>query len=173
MSVPIKFGAGAMFPIFSWPKVGGGAVTPGAGVDWRMLVIYRGAHCALCVRYLHRVSGLQKQFTSAGVRVWALSADPLDRAAEQATREGWCIPVLAELQQDQMRELGLYISAPRSPGETDRNFAEPAIFVINPESKVQIVDVSNAPFARPEPQGLLEALSFVIDTRYPIRGTAG
>lgn len=172
MSVLNKFQAGGLFPSFTWPSIEGTAVTPGTGVDWRLLVIYRGAHCPLCVKYLHTLNKLQDQFAKLGIRFWSLSADPIERAKERAEREGWTIPILAELQEEQMRTLGLYISAPRSATETDRNFAEPATFVINPEGKVQIVDVSNAPFARPDPEALLGGLSYVVQNGYPIRGMA-
>ena len=82
-------------------------------------------------------------------------------------------PVLAGLSEEEMRTLGLYISSPRSPDETDRNFAEPATFVINPDGKVQIVDVSNAPFARPDLKGLLDGIRFVMAKHYPVRGIVG
>lgn len=172
MSVRQKFEAGGMFPNFVWPSVSGASVTPGAGVDWLALVIYRGAHCPLCTTYLHELSRIQPKFEKAQIRLWALSADPLDRAAEQVRNEGWQAPVLAELQEDQMRALGLYISAPGSPQETDRNFAEPATFVINPKSRVQMLNLSNAPFARPDPEKLLAGIRFVMESDYPIRGTA-
>ncbi|MFD0391286.1 hypothetical protein ACFQ4K_31090 [Tistrella bauzanensis] len=71
-----------------------------------------------------------------------------------------------------MRGLGLYVSAPRSAQETDRPFAEPGVFVINPDGAVQIVDISNAPFARPDLAALLRGISFVQAKSYPIRGTA-
>ena len=61
---------------------------------------------------------------------------------------------------------------PRSPEETDRPFAEPAVFVINPQGEVQIVDISNAPFARPDLKSLLEGSKLVIGKGYPIRGRA-
>ena len=32
-----------------------------------------------------------------------------------------------------MQALGLYVSTPRSPQETDRPFAEPGLFLINPD----------------------------------------
>jgi hypothetical protein len=66
------------------------------------------------------------------------------------TKFGWRFPVAYGLSPDQMRTLGLYISEPRSAQETDRPFAEPGLFVVNPEGKVQIVEISNAPFARPD-----------------------
>ncbi len=67
----------------------------------------------------------------------------------------------------------LYTSEPRSPQETDRPFAEPGLFAINPEGKVQIIDISNAPFSRPDLAGILQGLKFVQEKQYPIRGTAG
>lgn len=172
MSISKKFEAGSLFPVFTWPAVDGGKVTPAQGEDWRMLVIYRGAHCPLCTKYLHDLSRLVTQFDQLGIRLWALSSDPLNRAVAQVGREKWGMPILTDLQEEQMRDLGLYVSTPRSPQETDRNFAEPGLFVINPGSKVQIVDVSNAPFARPDPRSLLAGLKFVIENDYPIRGTA-
>jgi hypothetical protein len=71
-----------------------------------------------------------------------------------------------------MRQLGLYISDPRSPQEADRPFAEPALFVINPDGNTQIIDISNAPFVRPDLKSLLKGLQFVVSKDYPIRGRA-
>ena len=70
-----------------------------------------------------------------------------------------------------MRQLGLYISEPRSPQETDRPFAEPGLFVINPEGKVQIVEISNAPFARADLAGILHGIKVIQERNYPVRGT--
>ena len=131
---------------------------------------YRGKHCPLCKRYLTELDGMQEDFTAAGITVWALSADPLDRAKTEVEEEGWTLPILAGLTEEQMRDLGLYISSPRSPDETDRDFAEPAAFVINPASNVQIVDVSNAPFSRLDLKGLLDGIRFVKAKDYPVRG---
>jgi hypothetical protein len=85
---------------------------------------------------------------------------------------GWRFPVGYDLTPEQMRELGLYVSDPRSADETDRQFAEPGVFVINGEGRTQIVDISNAPFARPELRSLLDGLIFVKALGYPIRGRA-
>ncbi len=70
-----------------------------------------------------------------------------------------------------MRELGVYISEPRSAQETDRPFAEPGLFVVNPEHHMQIIDVSNAPAARPALPILLLGLSFIMKNGLPVRGT--
>jgi hypothetical protein len=69
-----------------------------------------------------------------------------------------------------MQTLGLYVSEPRSEKETDLPFAEPGIFVINADGLLQVIDISNAPFARPDLEGLAKGLKFIRDNDYPIRG---
>ncbi len=104
--------------------------------------------------------------------VVAVSADPLEKAQADVDERGWQFPVAYDLGGEQMRELGLYISKPRSEAETDRQFSEPAVFVVNPEGNVQIVDISNAPWARPDLSRLANGIAYIQKNDYPIRGTA-
>ncbi|HKF71259.1 MAG TPA: redoxin domain-containing protein [Stellaceae bacterium] len=171
MASSTKIQAGSRFPDLHWSKVGGGTIDPRSAQGWRLLVVYRGKHCPLCKRYLKTLDGLLDDFTAAGVAVMAVSADPQEKAQVDAAEHGWRFPVGYGLTIDQMRQLGLYISEPRSPQETDRPFAEPGLFAINPEGNVQIVDVSNAPFARPDLAGVLQGLKFAREKQYPVRGT--
>ena len=168
---PQKLQAGSMLPTISLPMVGGGELQIGGAGGWKMLVVYRGKHCPICRTYLKTLGGLLDQFKQAGTEVVVVSADTKEKAEAEAGDEGWRFPVGYDLSQDQMRALGLYISEPRSPQETDRPFPEPALFITNPEGKLQIVDVSNAPFARPELNSVLSGLKFVQEKHYPIRGT--
>lgn len=163
---------GNPMPEMKLPSTDGGDQHLGGKGRWQVAVFYRGRHCPLCRKYLRTLDGLFENFGEAGAEVIAISGDPRDRAAGEAAEEGWRFPVACELSQDQMRELGLYISAPRSPQETDRPFAEPGLFVTNPDGILQIVDISNAPFARPDLQGVLNGLKFIQEKNYPIRGTA-
>ena len=165
-----KIAAGAPFPDLAWPRVGGGAVAPARDAGWRLLVVYRGKHCPLCKKYFKTLDGLIVQFAAAGVSVAAVSADPEEKAKADVAEQGWRFPVGYGLSTADMAALGLYVSAPRSPQETDRPFAEPGLFLINPQGRVQIVDVSNAPFARPDLAAILNGAKFVIEKGYPIRG---
>jgi len=101
----------------------------------------------------------------------AISADPIEKAAADVAEFGWRFPVGHDLSVAQMRELGLYVSAPRRPQETDRPFAEPGLFLINPEGRVQIVEISNAPFARPDLAGIARGVKRIMEMDYPVRGT--
>ena len=167
-----KMTAGSPFPGLSWNAVGDKRVAPAADAGWRLLVIYRGAHCPVCKSYLKTLNEMLNDFAEAQVTVYALSADPRERAEKEASEEKWKFPVGYDFTTEQMRTLGVYISSPRSPEETDRPFAEPAVFAINPSGQVQVIDISNAPFARPDLKMLLDGLTFVKSKDYPIRGTA-
>lgn len=167
-----KMMPGNPLPAMTLPLVDGGETKLGGVGSWQVAVVYRGRHCPLCRKYLKSLDGLLEGFGEASAEIVAISGDPRERAAEEAAEEGWRFPVACELSQDQMRALGLYVSEPRSPQETDRPFAEPGLFVTNPDGLLQIVDISNAPFSRPDLQGVLSGLKFIQEKNYPIRGTA-
>ena len=166
-----KLQAGAEMPKLSVPKVGGGELNLGSSNGWQMLVVYRGKHCPICRTYLKTLDGLLDQFKSIGTTVMAVSGDPKEKAEAEAQEEAWRFPVGYDLSQTQMRALGLYISEPRSPQETDRAFPEPGLFIVNPQGKIHIIDISNAPFVRPDLNGVLKGLKFIQEKQYPIRGT--
>ncbi len=169
--MPTALTAGSSFPSITVPKVGGGTLDlAGSGGDWRMVIVYRGKHCPLCVKYFRQLEDMKDRFTELGVEVVAVSADPEGKASAFIEESGTSVPIGYDLTLDQMAELGLYISDPRSPEETDRPFAEPGLFVLNSEGKVQILDISNAPFARPDLNVLIGGITFVRGNDYPIRG---
>lgn len=172
MKQSTKLPAGMVLPQLRLPAVGGGEFQVGGSGGWQMLVVYRGKHCPLCKKYLKTLDGLLDGFRATGTRVVVASGDPKEKAESEAAEEGWRFPVGYAMTQEQMRTLGLYVSEPRSPQETDRPFPEPGLFVINPEGQVQIVDVSNAPFSRPDLANILSGLKLIMEKNYPIRGTA-
>ena len=171
MTFQSKIAAGSRFPSLPVATVASGAADIAAGTGWRLLVVYRGKHCPLCKKYFKSLTAMLGDLAAAGVTVLTVSADPKEKAEADVASEGWQFPVGYGLSLDQMRQLGLYISEPRSPQETDRPFAEPGLFVINPEGNVQIVDISNAPFSRPELASILAGIKIIQERNYPVRGT--
>ena len=169
--MPEKLEAGAAMPEIILPKVGGGEARIGGAGRWQAVVVYRGKHCPICRRYLGTLEGLKDRFAEAGVEILAVSADPAEKAEADIAETTLTVPVAYGLSVAQMKQLGLYISEPRSPQETDRPFAEPGLFVVNPDGRVQILDISNAPFARPDIAAVLNGIVFVQAKGYPIRGT--
>jgi len=81
-------------------------------------------------------------------------------------------PLAYGLTVEQMHTIGLYISDPRSAQETGHAFAEPGLFVVNSEGKIQVVDILNNPFVRPELQALVNGLGWIREpaNNYPVRG---
>ena len=173
MSIPNKLSAGARFPDFTWPLTSGSSLSIAGMPGWRILVVYRGKHCPRCKTYLSKLDGMIDAFKTAGIAVAAVSADPEEKAKASVTENGWRFPVAYGMTMDQMKTLGLYVSEPRSPQETDRPFAEPGLFVVNPDNNAQVVDVSNASYARPDLATLLDGIKFAIEKQLPVRGTLG
>ncbi len=169
-----KMEAGAKFPEFSISLVAGGEQKIGGSNDdnrWQLVVVYRGLHCPLCAKYLTQLEALADEYDQAGANVIAISGDGIEKAAEQVTKGTLKIDIGYGLTIEQMKELGLYISHPRSPAETDQPFPEPGLFVIRPDGTVQIIDISNAPFSRPDLSAILRGVGFAKEKNYPIRGT--
>lgn len=171
-----KFKAGDQFPVIELPTLSGDKITlgtPQMDSDWQMVVVYRGKHCPLCTRYLNEIEKLKGDFQKLGVDIAAVSADSESQAAEHMAELVVSYPIAYGLSIEQMQQLGLYISHPCSAQETDHPFAEPGLFVVNEKGQVQVLDISNGPFVRPELGVLLSGLGFIRNpaNNYPIRGT--
>jgi peroxiredoxin len=173
----MKLQAGDTFPKITVKKLGGGEIElgkPQKGATWHMVLVYRGRHCPLCTKYLAQLKELKNQFLEAGVDITVISADNEEKAKNQ-TVEKLELPfeVGYDVTIEQMKELGVYISHPRSPQETDRPFAEPGLFIINESGQLHVTDISNNPFVRPDLEKLLSGIQWIRDPTndYPIRGT--
>lgn len=142
--------------------------TPGA---WQALFVFRGKHCPICKAYLGEIGKRLDALTGLGVTVAAVSADSEAQTRIMADAVKPAFPLLYGMDQTTMQRLGLYVSEPRAATETDHRFPEPALFVVNPEGVLQLVDLSNAPFLRPDLDRLVGGLGFIIEKHYPVRGT--
>lgn len=168
--------AGSKFPKIIVKDINGADVELGkidAGMDWKMVVVYRGVHCPLCTKYLNSLESYKERFAKNGVGLVAVSADSKTQLESHLKNLNIDFPIFYQLTIEQMQALGVYISSPRSEKETDHPFAEPGVFVINQDGNVQLVDISNGPFARPELETLASGLEFIKnpENNYPIRGT--
>lgn len=172
----LKLSASQPFPKMTVARYGGGEVVLGAPSDsnaWQLVVVYRGKHCPLCTEYLLELNAVLPELKALNIDVVAVSVDPEEKARIQLEQVKPNFEVGYDLSIEQMQTLGLYISHPRSPEEHDRPFAEPGLFVINEEGAIQVIDISNAPFTRPDLKSLVMGLTFLRnpENNYPIRGT--
>lgn len=169
-----KLQAGVKFPDMKVQILNGEMKTLGTpenGHDWKLVVIYRGQHCPICTKYLNQLETVKASFSDAGIDIIAVSGDSKAQLESHLEKLDIDFPIAYGLTIEQMNTLGLYISEPRSEKETDHPFSEPAVFVVNADGEIQIVDISNAPFSRPELVALANGLSFIRENNYPIRGT--
>ena len=171
-----KLSAGATFPVIGARGLDGDTDdvgAPGGDDKWKMVVVYRGQHCPLCTKFLNRLEGYLDMLRDSRVEVVAVSGDSREQLESHLPRLDVSFPLYYGLRIEQMQELGLYVSHPRSAQETDHPFPEPGLFVINEERQLQVVDISNNPFVRPELEALVSGLAWIRDpdNNYPIRGT--
>ncbi|HAG38648.1 MAG TPA: thioredoxin peroxidase, partial [Pseudoalteromonas sp.] len=127
---------------------------------WKMIVVYRGQHCPKCTEQLNELATMHDDFASAGVEVVAVSGDSEEQLKKHLEKIDVNFPLYYNLTIEQMTDLGLYISEPRSDAETDHPFAEPCIIVLNEDNQVQMLDKSNIPFVRPSLKQLLGGIKF-------------
>ncbi len=172
----MKIHAGAGFPALAVTSLDGKSVDigrPTGDADWQMVVVYRGQHCPLCTKYLNNLDGFIDRLAAIKVSVAAVSGDSKAQLQSHLERLDTRVPLHYGLTVEQMQALGVYISVPRSEKETDHLFAEPGLFVVNAEGNVQVVDISNNPFVRPELEALVSGLEWIRnpENNYPIRGT--
>jgi peroxiredoxin len=168
--------AGSLFPSIMVKGLDGVEVELGKisdKADWRMVVVYRGKHCPLCTKYLNLLETYKDRIAKNGVEIVAVSADSKAQLEAHLDDLQVSFPFYYGLTIEQMKSLGLYLSNPRSEKETDHVFSEPGLFVINEKNQIQLVDISNGPFARPEIGVLAGGLEFIKapENDYPIRGT--
>lgn len=169
-----KLSSGSRLPAITLPLVTGGQVTlgqPQKKGHWQLVFVYRGQHCPICKKYLTKLESLKEKFLATGAEVVAVSGDPEAKALAMAEAAAPTLPVAYGLSIQQMQDLGLYISHPRSPEETDQPFPEPGMFAVNAEGKIQLIDISNTPFNRSDLDELLETVEWIQENDYPIRGT--
>ncbi|MEM9243872.1 MAG: redoxin domain-containing protein [Pseudomonadota bacterium] len=172
-----KLPAGSIFPSIEVKNLDGDTILlgkPASGTDWQMIVVYRGKHCPLCTKYLNQLESYKQRFLDNKVDLIAVSADSKAQLTSHLSKLNVSFPLYYGLNETQMKTLGLYISLPRSAQETNHNFAEPGLFVVNEQGKLHVTDISNNPFVRPELEALASGLEWIRnpENNYPIRGTA-
>ncbi len=166
-----KPNAGQPLPTVLVPTPNGPPLTIGEATGrWQLVVVYRGKHCGRCKPYLNQLQSMLTRWNDAGFDVMAVSADTPEKATADIEEYGWTFPVGCSLMEADMHSLGLYISDPLTPTETDRRFAEPAVFCLRPDGTVQIAAISNGPSARPDLEALLDGMIFTIENDKPARG---
>jgi peroxiredoxin len=144
-----------------------------SGNDWQMVVVYRGRHCPVCTRFLNNLAGFRDRLSAIGIDIAAVSGDSKEQLQDHMDELDVNFPMFHGLTVEQMQTLGLYISIPRSEKETDHNFPEPGLFIVNADGNVQVTDISNNPFARPDLETFVSGLEWIRKpgNNYPIRGT--
>jgi len=142
------------------------------GFPWQAIFVYRGKHCPICTLFLNQLEKFKQAFADTGVDIIAVSGDSKMQLEQHMQELSVTYPIAYGLSEESMQDLGLYISVPRSAQETDHNFSEPGLFIVNEQGKLHVIDIANNPLARPDLKTLVSGLAWIRDPKndYPIRG---
>jgi len=163
---------GSILSPMTFPSTKGGEITVGGQKEnWTLLVVYRGKHCPRCKKYLNILNEMRAHWETAGFDISVVSADSVEKAQADQAEFGWGFDLGYNLTEDQMGTLGVYVTDPLSPDETDKRFAEPGIFVLREDGSLIVVAISNGPAARPDLAELLDGMIFNKKNKRPHRGT--
>ncbi|WP_114965525.1 redoxin domain-containing protein [Alkalilacustris brevis] len=136
-----------------------------------MVVFYRGLHCPACKAFLSQLEGLLPDYAATGTDVIAISMDTRARA-EQSARD-WGLEHLAlgyGLTEAQARDWDLYLSESIKEAESPL-FCEPALFLIDRDDAIYLVNIASMPWPRPDIATLPAKIRFATGNNYPPRGT--
>ena len=161
------------FPDIEFSLVGGGTrrVHDCLG-QWVMLIVYRGHHCPRCRAYVARLQALAPAYAERGVELLLASTDPENVARCTIEENGWTLPVAHSLTEANCRQLSLYLTAHLPDYELSGCYAEPGLFLVNPDGLTQVVERSNSPSVRPDLEVVLDGIIGTQERNLPIRGTA-
>jgi peroxiredoxin len=147
MNYSNKLIPGTQFPAITVKTIAGETVSLQASGKYKLVVIYRGAFCPFCQATMKDIQARIDDLKNAEIEeVIAISADKEDVAKKFAQDYGLTFPVGYDLTVPQIREMGLYVSAPTNYIEQEQSFSEPGYFFLNPDNSIRYIDVASAPF---------------------------
>lgn len=159
------------FPDISFKLMTGETIQLGANAGrWTLLIVYRGDHCPRCKTYVAKLHELVPGYAERNVDIYLASTDPEHVAKRTIDENNWTLPVAFGLTNAQSQQLGLYLTDQDASAELDGQYAEPGMFLINPEGLTQVIATSNSPSVRPDLEVVLDGIIGTQDRNLPIRG---
>lgn len=159
------------FPGIEFKLVGGGVrkVQDWLG-RWVMVIVYRGDHCPRCKAYVAKLETLAPSYAERGVELLLVSSDPEHVAQRTIDNNGWTLPVAHSLTEENCHRLSLYQTEHESGYELAGYYAEPGLFLVNPDGLTQSLERSNSPSIRPDLEVVLDGIIGTQERNLPIRG---
>ena len=121
---------------------------------------------------LAKLQTLAPAYAERGVELLLASTDPENIAQRTIEENGWTLPVAHSLTEANSRQLSLYVTEHDADYELTGRYAEPGLFLVNPDGLVQSMERSNSPSIRPDLEVVLDGIIGTQERNLPIRGLA-
>ncbi len=159
------------FPPIAFKMMSGGTTTVADSLGkWVMLIVYRGDHCPRCKTYISRLHELAGGYAERGVELLLATMDPQAIVQRTIDENKWTLPVAHSLSVAECQQLSVYLTDHEADYELDGPYAEPGLYLINPEGITQVIATSNSPSVRPDLEVVLDGIIGTQERNLPIRG---
>ena len=134
------------------------------------VVFYRGGWCPFCNQQLHELGVALPEFEKKGIRIVAISVDQPSEEAKTQAKQGVPFPMLSDSKlvahkafkivhvpsdAEQKALAGYGVDLVAFSGEGHKNFATPAVFLVDRSGIVRFAHVDEDYKTRPSPKQLL------------------
>lgn len=160
------------FPPITFKMMSGGTETVADSLGtWMVLIVYRGDHCPRCKTYVARLHELAGGYAERGVELRLATMDPEAVVRRTMDENKWTLPVAHSMSVEECQQLSLYLTDHEAGSELEGTpYAEPGLYLINPEGLTQVIATSNSPSVRPDLEVVLDGIIGTQDRNLPIRG---
>ncbi|ORY45899.1 hypothetical protein BCR33DRAFT_715929 [Rhizoclosmatium globosum] len=123
----------------------------------KLIVVFRGAFCPFCRKTIEKLKETLPLLQEAEIDLIAISADKQEVAEKHVQDNEITFPVGYNLGVQEMKQLGVYVSAPTNYIEQEQLFSEPAWFLVLSNGLIKFLDYSSVPFGgRPDVERVVQ-----------------
>ena len=121
--------------------------------NFAIILFYRGHWWPFCRRLLDGFEARLNQFTELGVKIYAASSDPQDKAQEVGASLSF--PIGWGVERDLGDTIGVF-------WDERRNHIQPSEFLINRKGRILSSTYSSSPVGRMDPQETLTLMGYLV-----------
>ncbi len=139
-----------------------------------VVIFYRGGWCPFCTRHLMALAKVEKDITSAGYQILAISPDQPAKIAETPNRNSLSYTLLSDSDMDAAKAFGITFKVPEelvtkyktdyqidleaASGKTHHLLPHPAVFIVDQTGIIRFVHVNPDYKTRLDPAEILKAV---------------
>ncbi|WP_367281314.1 peroxiredoxin family protein [Planococcus shenhongbingii] len=124
-------------------------------------MFFRESWCLACIKALKDLESNKTYFTGENIRLIAISTDMLADLKKMSDKLQLSFPVLADENQEFLKQYGVYLHGEESPYEDTGIHGEPAYFLMDENGELLYQQRQTSPYGRPSADELQQIIRFI------------